>query len=384
MGSAQRSGLRAMRTDPRAGLIGRHPAFLRALDLAEVYGRRRGHVLITGPTGCGKTDIARMIHHNSDRSAAPFIAVNCAAIRPELAELQLFGAEKGAFTGAVRTTGHFDAAHKGTLFWDEIAELPPDVQAKSLRAVETGAFHRLGSTEEVIVDVRLVVATHADLHGSPRFRADLLGRLARYHLQVPGLADRGDDVLLIAGHFMETDPDLMPFSLDPGRPEIRGLLMGHTWPRGVRELQALLSMASAEAEMEGQEEISAAHLRRCLGQDIGSLAGAGGQEAGPIHMGRRAADSDGHSDTDHGAKPLPMTSQKHEAVAWISASTLAGRLGVSSRAVREAFAAAQLGRPWRGVALKVAERPSTRGGRPGGLALMADARSLPVAWREVD
>jgi DNA-binding NtrC family response regulator len=197
-------------------------------------------VLLLGETGTGKELFARAIHTMSKRKNSPLVAINCSAIPPTLLENELFGSEKGAFTGAyVRKRGKFELAHKGTLFLDEIGELSPELQAKLLRVLEQGQFERLGGTETLQVDIRLIAATNKDLKRAmdeQKFREDLYYRLSVFPIQLPPLRERPEDIPLLASHFLEK------FSRELNKGELSfsseamGLLQKYSWPGNVREL----------------------------------------------------------------------------------------------------------------------------------------------------
>jgi psp operon transcriptional activator len=205
-------------------------------------------VLVLGERGTGKELAATRLHYLSKRWQGPLVALNCSALSPTLIEAELFGYEKGAFTGAAqRRTGRFEAAHEGTLFLDEIGTIPLEVQEKILRVVEYGAFERVGSSVGIEVDVRIVAATNADLPAlaaNGQFKQDLLDRLSFEVLHLPPLRDRKEDILLLANHFAAR----MAFEL--GREEIpwfdqaaRDALEQHDWPGNVRELKNAVERA---------------------------------------------------------------------------------------------------------------------------------------------
>src|SRR5262244_1632757 len=187
-------------------IVGRSAALRRVLRQVEVVAPTDSGVLIQGETGTGKELVARAIHNLGGRCDQPFVKVNCAAIPSGLLESELFGHEKGAFTGAiVRKAGRFEVADKGTLFLDEIGDLPPELQAKLLRVLQEGEFERLGSTQTRRVNVRLVAATNADLLrlvSEKRFRSDLYYRLNVFPIPVPPLRDRAEDIPLLVRHFV--------------------------------------------------------------------------------------------------------------------------------------------------------------------------------------
>jgi DNA-binding NtrC family response regulator len=211
-------------------------------------------VLIEGESGTGKELFARSLHALSGRADAPFVAINCAAIPENLLETELFGYEKGAFTGAAaRKPGKFEIAHRGTLFLDEIGDLPLTLQAKILRALEEKRFERVGGTAPVQVDVRLVAATNRGLKAAVaarRFREDLYFRLSVFPITVPPLRERAGDIPLLARHFVERfcrDLTKKPLVLSPEAVE---QLQGYYWPGNVRELQNCIERAVILAEAE--------------------------------------------------------------------------------------------------------------------------------------
>ncbi|MDT8408141.1 MAG: sigma-54 dependent transcriptional regulator [Wenzhouxiangellaceae bacterium] len=198
-------------------------------------------VMLTGETGTGKELVARMLHDQSPRADGPFVAVNCPAVPPDLFQAEVFGYEKGAFTGADRhNDGRIDAARGGTLFLDEIGDLPMDMQAVLLRFLQEGTFERLGSVKLIQADVRILAATHIDLKkavAAGRFREDLFYRLNALHLHVPPLRDRGSDKILLAEHFVEECSAKLGLSPHCLSADARSCLMEHDWPGNVRELR---------------------------------------------------------------------------------------------------------------------------------------------------
>jgi DNA-binding NtrC family response regulator len=204
-------------------------------------------VLLEGESGTGKELFARALHALSPRSDGPFVAINCAAIPESLLESELFGYEKGAFTGATqRKPGRFELAHRGTLFLDEIGELPLPLQAKILRALEEKQFERVGGTQSLHVDVRVVAATNRNLKqrvAERQFREDLYFRLSVFPIQIPPLRERGGDVLTLARHFIDRfckDLNKKPLSLSPSAADD---LQAYQWPGNVRELQNCIERA---------------------------------------------------------------------------------------------------------------------------------------------
>jgi DNA-binding NtrC family response regulator len=204
-------------------------------------------VLLEGESGTGKELFARALHALSPRADGPFVAINCAAIPETLLETELFGYEKGAFTGAAqRKPGRFELAHRGTLFLDEIGDLPLALQAKILRALEEKQFERVGGTQSLHVDVRVVAATNRNLKqrvAERQFRDDLYFRLSVFPIQIPPLRERGDDVLILARHFVEKfckDLNKKALMLSPAAIED---LTSYSWPGNVRELQNCIERA---------------------------------------------------------------------------------------------------------------------------------------------
>ena len=205
-------------------------------------------VLLIGERGTGKELAAARLHYLSNRWQAPMVALNCSALSPSLIESELFGFEKGAFTGALqRRIGRFESADRGTLFLDEIGSIPLEVQEKILRVVEYNAFERVGSSESVEVDVRIIAATNADLSGLVRknlFKHDLLDRLSFEVLFLPPLRERKEDITLLAGHFagrmaLELGWKEIPVFSD----EAVGTLENHAWPGNIRELKNVVERA---------------------------------------------------------------------------------------------------------------------------------------------
>ena len=205
-------------------------------------------VLVVGERGTGKELAATKIHYLSRRWESPLVALNCAALSPSLIEDELFGHDRGAFTGAAaERLGRFEAADGGTLFLDEIGLIPIETQEKILRVVESGQFERVGSSEARTVDVRIVGATNADLPAlvrQGRFKADLLDRLAFEVVRVPPLRERGDDILLLTRHFaVQMARELGRETLPTFSEEVEHVLLCHAWPGNVRELKNVIERA---------------------------------------------------------------------------------------------------------------------------------------------
>ena len=233
-----------------AGFVGASREMRELFDLLGRAAVSSLPVLVTGETGTGKELVARALHDQSGRDA--FVAINCAALPEHLLESELFGHEKGAFTGADRDkTGLFQAAHRGTLFLDEVGELPQALQPKLLRVLESGEVRRVGSTRAQTVDVRVVAATHRDLEalvGEGRFREDLFWRLNVLQLHVPPLRERPADIPLLAEHFLARGRGA-PEPLRPARvaPEAMAMLVSYGWPGNVRELRNTIERAAVMA-----------------------------------------------------------------------------------------------------------------------------------------
>lgn len=229
-------------------MIGESPAITRLLELISRVAPTQSTVLISGESGTGKELVARMIHDSSPRSSGPYVAVNCAAYNEALLESELFGHEQGAFTGAARQhLGQFERAHRGTIFLDEIGEMSLNCQAKLLRILEGHSFERVGGTDPIQADVRIIAATHRTLPdriAKGRFREDLYFRLRVIELQIPALRERGEDILLLASSFLQE------FHRKSGRGPVRlsaataDLLSRHQWPGNVRELRNAIERAS--------------------------------------------------------------------------------------------------------------------------------------------
>jgi two-component system response regulator AtoC len=204
-------------------------------------------VLIKGETGTGKEVVAKAIHYHSERSKKPFIAVNVGAIPKDLIESELFGYEKGAFTGAVvRKTGKFEEANTGTLFLDEIAEMDPSMQVKLLRVLQERELTRLGGNQEVKLDFRLIVASHKNLNEEVKkgnFREDLFYRLMGLNVDLPPLRERGNDILLLAKHFADEFAKTNRMKTVAFSPDAKNKLLGYHYPGNVRELKAVTELA---------------------------------------------------------------------------------------------------------------------------------------------
>lgn len=235
-------------------IIGESPALTRAAKLVQQVAPRSSTVLLLGESGTGKELFARAVHQLSDRARGPFVALNCAAIPETLIENELFGHERGAYTGAEsRRAGKFELSHGGTLFLDEIGELPLAVQSKLLRALESGRVTRLGGSLELDVDVRVVAATNRDLGSavaSKAFREDLYFRLAVFPVEIPPLRDRDNDIELLANYFAASCGVEIRGKAMALAPESIARLRAYRWPGNVRELRNCLERACILAEGE--------------------------------------------------------------------------------------------------------------------------------------
>ncbi len=235
-------------TPPDLGdsFIGKSPEFRRLLDLIDRVAPSDSTVLITGETGAGKERVAKLIHARSSRRSRPFVIVECAALQESLLQSELFGHERGAFTGADHAKpGLFEVANSGTIFLDEIGEVSPATQTKLLRVLDTSTFRHVGSTREIRVDVRILTATNRDIPAMVRqglFREDLFYRLSTITVEVPPLRARGDDVTLLAQHFAAVLNERFGSSKQISEAALQ-LLQGHGWPGNVRELLHVVEAA---------------------------------------------------------------------------------------------------------------------------------------------
>src|SRR3984885_11056074 len=229
------------RASASSGLIGSSPNFLTAVEQLGTVARVDCAVLIRGETGTGKEAIARAIHDASARRHQRFVAINCAAIPASLIESELFGHERGAFTGALtQRIGRFQSADGGTLFLDEIGELPIELQPKFLRVIQEQEFEKLGISQTTRVDVRIVAATNQNLEemvAERRFRMDLYYRLNVFPILLPPLRERASDIPLLIEHFLRTIGGRYGKSIDHVPDDVMAVIMRHDWPGNIRELQ---------------------------------------------------------------------------------------------------------------------------------------------------
>jgi len=273
--SSQQAGGAAIDTGPaqdRNGIIGQSGAIQEVLRIVGRVAKSNATVLITGESGTGKELIARALHTESDRSAGPFVAINCGAIPSELLESELFGYEKGAFTGAsAAKRGLVEQADGGSLFLDEISEMLPHLQVKLLRMLQEREIQRVGGEGTISVDVRVIAASNADLADrmqAGQFRTDLYYRLNVVSLRLPALRERQDDILPLAHHFLRKhDPNGRLKGIDPVAAQI---LRNYRWPGNVRELENIVERASLLAR---GDDLSIADLPTELSHSVEPLGG---------------------------------------------------------------------------------------------------------------
>jgi two-component system, NtrC family, nitrogen regulation response regulator NtrX len=289
----ENAALRAERGELAAEyrMVGEGPAATALTETVRRVAASQAKVLILGENGTGKELVARAIHDSSPRARGPFIKVNCAAIPRDLVESELFGHERGAFTGATASRkGKFELAHRGTLFLDEVGDMSPEAQAKLLRALETGEAERVGGSRPIRFDVRTIAATNKDLKaeiGVGRFREDLYYRLAVVPIQVPPLRDRPEDITLLANHFLAracADNRRARLKLTA---EAEGRLKGYEWPGNIRELRNLMERI---AIMTDAEELTGAVLASYM--DEMAPGGEMGETAGESSLRARLAGSE--------------------------------------------------------------------------------------------
>lgn len=243
---ALRAGAVEQSDDDRAGgdtpeIIGEAPAMQEVFRAIGRLARSNITVLINGESGSGKELVAKALHRHSPRSAKPFIALNMAAIPRDLLESELFGHERGAFTGATeRRYGRFEQANGGTLFLDEIGDMPMDLQTRLLRVLADGEFYRVGGREPVRADVRVIAATHQNLESlvqEKKFREDLFHRLNVIRVRLPALRERAEDIPLLIRHFLTLASAELGTDVKTIRPEVEAVLSGYSWPGNVRQLE---------------------------------------------------------------------------------------------------------------------------------------------------
>ncbi|MCM2256864.1 MAG: sigma-54 dependent transcriptional regulator [Vicinamibacteria bacterium] len=271
--------------DPAASFVGDSPEFRRLVGLVERVAVSDSTVLIGGETGCGKGVVARLLHARGSRSQRPFVVVECAALQEGLLQSELFGHERGAFTGADRAKpGLFEVAHGGTIFLDEIGEISPATQVSLLRVLDTATFRHVGGTSEIQVDVRVLAATNRDLAGlvrQGRFRSDLFYRLNTVSITIPPLRTRATDIPVLIAHYVRVFNERFGVRKRIGA-AASARLQRHDWPGNVRELLHVVEGALVMCE---GDEVGLEHLPT-LGQ--GSPRGPDGEAAGPEPLGTLA------------------------------------------------------------------------------------------------
>jgi formate hydrogenlyase transcriptional activator len=235
------------REDQFEGIIGGSQSLREVFAQLKIVAPTDSTVLLLGETGTGKELVAHALHKRSARRDRPFVRVNCAAIPSGLLESELFGHERGSFTGAIaRKIGRFEMAHGGTIFLDEIGDIPAELQPKLLRVLQEQEFERLGSTQTIRVNVRVVAATSRNLPqmvADRQFRSDLYYRLNVFPIRLPALRERSDDIALLVRHFVQGFARRMQKSIDHVSVESMNALLGYSWPGNVRELQNLIERA---------------------------------------------------------------------------------------------------------------------------------------------
>jgi two-component system, NtrC family, response regulator PilR len=246
-------------------IIGQSPKMMALYDLLEKVSPTKTNILIAGESGTGKELVAKAIHYNSPRKEKPFVTLNCGAIPESLIESELFGHMKGAFTDAIATKkGLFEVADEGTIFLDEISELPLLMQVKLLRVLQDKEFKRVGGTEDILVDVRIISATNKDLEEGvkeKRFREDLFYRLNVIQIKLPPLRDRKEDIQILANHFLKKYSEELSKNILKITPEALQILLNYDYPGNVRELQNIIERAVA---LESSQELTAYNLSSYL------------------------------------------------------------------------------------------------------------------------
>ncbi len=295
-------------------------------------------ILLSGPSGAGKENVARALHLQGSRSAGRFEALNCGAIPHDLAEAELFGAEAGAYTGATRARiGRVESASGGTLFLDEIGDLPMPLQVKLLRVLETREVERLGGSKPIPVDIRIVAATNVDLESAVqegRFRADLYWRLAVVWLDLPPLSARAEDIPALVSHFAGQHRQRLNLT-DSGI----AALAAHPWPGNLRELRNLVERALALGErcLDADTVMRLLHPRRrpvaqWLAEDAATVGG--GQGAAPASPYAATPDLSGWTDGAAAMQPLQLKALLAEAEAAFIAEALAASGGTIAQSAR--------------------------------------------------
>jgi len=250
-------------------IVGQSPKMLALYDLLEKVSPTKTNILITGESGTGKELVAKAIHYNSPRKDKPFVTLNCGAIPEPLIESELFGHMKGAFTDAIATKkGLFELADEGTIFLDEISELPLLMQVKLLRVLQDKEFKRVGGTEDIRVDVRIISATNKDLEEGvreKRFREDLFYRLNVIQIKIPPLREKREDIPLLTTHFLKKYSEELNKNISTISPEALRILLNYDYPGNVRELQNIIERAVA---LESTQDLTAQNLSSYLDEQL--------------------------------------------------------------------------------------------------------------------
>ena len=311
-------------------IVGVESGLRAVMERVDLVARSDAPVLIFGETGTGKELVARAIHNRSARHAGPFDRVNCGAIPPELIDSQLFGHERGAFTGAVEgRRGWFERADGGTLFLDEIGELPPAAQVRMLRILQDGWMERVGGEKAINVDVRIVAATHRDLASmvaEGKFREDLWYRIAVFPIVLPPLRERREDIAKLAAHFAERAATRFGLAPAAPTPEDLTLLVSYPWPGNVRELGAVIDRAAILGDGKRLE------VATSLGIDVGTpqKAATGGRAPG-WSGSSTAAPTEARPTAARPIEPLNVAVRRHiEAALTISRGRIEGRQGAAA------------------------------------------------------
>jgi DNA-binding NtrC family response regulator len=250
-------------SDTFGGFLSKSPSMDKFLQIARKVSRASSTALILGETGVGKEQLARAIHSQSPRAAAPFIVLNCGAVPEALLETELFGHERGAFTGAVRAhRGHFELAHRGTIFLDEIGEMPVHLQVKLLRVIQERSIQRVGGEDALPIDVRILAATNRDLAEEireKRFRSDLYYRLSVVTLEIPPLRERKEDIEMLVETYFQQFKTEMPTSAESVSNTALKTLCAYDWPGNIRELINVVERAVllCDGEEIGPEDLPA-------------------------------------------------------------------------------------------------------------------------------
>jgi DNA-binding NtrC family response regulator len=368
-GEASASSPRRMDGRGFGTLVGSSAPMLSLYDSLEAIGPSTASVLIVGESGTGKELVARMLHDLSDRRSRRFVGMNCAAVPETLMESELFGHEKGAFTGAMeQKPGCFELANRGTLFLDELSAMPLASQVKMLRVLEERAFRRLRGAKEISVDVRIVAAMNEDPESAVekrKLRADLLFRLNVFTLRLPSLRERVTDIPVLADHFVSVLSAANEKRIDGIEPEALEMLMAYRWPGNVRELRNVIERAVI---LEKGDRLSPASL--CLPVDTKTPAAAGPVEASSQPVGQPIA-SIGMT-IDEATRRLILRTLE---ATQFNRTKAAALLGVSSKTIYNKLRAWQIDVDSQGSHSRRAEEDEPRSELPGGWSPQSAART---------